>query len=79
MQHSSLPVLKDMTAQIKEFVHKVAKERGLEVAKYDNIVNFDPVNFDAQAVACVEHSAKEMGYSYEKLISHTGEYYFQTK
>ncbi|KAF2140795.1 uncharacterized protein K452DRAFT_273618 [Aplosporella prunicola CBS 121167] len=72
MQHSSLPVLKDMTAQIKEFVHKVAKERGLEVAKYDNIVNFDPVNFDAQAVACVENSAKEMGYSYEKLISHTG-------
>ncbi|KAK7701207.1 hypothetical protein SLS57_011842 [Botryosphaeria dothidea] len=71
MQHPSLSVLENMTAEIEEFVHSVAAKQKLEVAEYSNVWSYDPSEFDAAAVACVEQAAKEMGFSYQKLISHT--------
>lgn len=73
MQHTDLTVLGDMEAQIKNFVHETAKVHGLEVTNYQNIWSFDPGVFDETAVRCVEEAAKDMGYSYDKLCSHTGE------
>lgn len=72
MQHPEPAVLQGMTGQIEDFVHKVAATHGLEVADYSNVWSYDPSDFDAEAVACVESAAKEMGYSYQRLISHTG-------
>lgn len=76
MQHPSLSVLENMTAEIEEFVHGVAAKQKLEVAEYSNVWSYDPSEFDAAAVACVEQAAKEMGFSYQKLISHTGKAFF---
>ncbi|RDW94568.1 amidase-6 [Coleophoma crateriformis] len=72
MQHTDLATLKGMEAQIEEFVHKTAQESGLQITNYQNIWSFDPGVFDAEAVSCVEEAAKDMGYSYDKLCSHTG-------
>ncbi|EOD45865.1 putative n-carbamoyl-l-amino acid protein [Neofusicoccum parvum UCRNP2] len=72
MQHPEPAVLQGMTGQIEDFVHKVAATHGLEVTDYSNVWSYDPSDFDAEAVACVESAAKEMGYSYQRLISHTG-------
>jgi acetylornithine deacetylase/succinyl-diaminopimelate desuccinylase-like protein len=73
MQHTDLAVLKGMENQIEKFVHDTAKQHGLEVTNYQNIWSFDPGVFDAEAVSCVEAAAKDMGYSYDTLCSHTGE------
>lgn len=72
MQHTDLKTLESMTTQIEEFVYSTAKADGLEVETYKNIWSFDPGVFDAEAVSCVEASAKEQGFTYDRLCSHTG-------
>ena len=66
------PERQAMEDQIEKFVHETALAHGLHVANYQNIWSFDPGVFDAIAVSCVEEAAKDMGYSYDKLCSHTG-------
>lgn len=72
MQHPDKATLDGMKKHIEEFIHKVAADDGLKVAELDCIYSYDPNSFDADAVACVEASAKEQGFNYKKLISHTG-------
>ncbi|TVY27967.1 N-carbamoyl-L-amino-acid hydrolase, partial [Lachnellula hyalina] len=72
MQHTDKSTLEEMTNAIKKFVHDTAQKSGLEVTKYQNVWSFDPAEFDSEAVACVESAAKDMGYAYERLCSHTG-------
>ncbi|KAH6678244.1 hypothetical protein B0J14DRAFT_650463 [Halenospora varia] len=72
MQHTDLKTLQGMTKAIKEFVYATAKEHGLEVEKFEDVWSFDPGFFDPVAVDCVEGAAKEMGFKYNKLCSHTG-------
>jgi hypothetical protein len=74
MQHTDLKALGNMEDQILSFVHETVEAHGLEVINYQNIWSFDPGVFDEAAVNCVEEAAKDMGYSYDKLCSHTGEY-----
>lgn len=72
MQHTDLATLRSMEIQIEKFVYETAAACGLEVTNYQNIWSFDPGVFDVEAVSCVEEAAKDMGFSYDKLCSHTG-------
>lgn len=72
MQHPDSATLATMTEEIEAFIRRTASDSGLEVAAYDNVWTFEPFSFDVDAVQCVEDAAKEMGYSYKRLISHTG-------
>ena len=72
MQHPSASVLSTMTSTIESFIRSTASSSNLEVAAYDNVWTFEPFSFDAQAVQCVEDAAKAEGYTYKRLISHTG-------
>ncbi|RFU28632.1 hypothetical protein B7463_g7710, partial [Scytalidium lignicola] len=72
MQHTDLSTLTDMEKQIEKFIYETAAASGLDVTNYQNIWSFDPGVFDKTAVNCVEEAAKDMGYNYDKLCSHTG-------
>lgn len=72
MQHTDKATLDGMTKAIEKFIYETAQYDGLEVTNYKNVWSFDPAEFDREAVACVETAAKEMGYTYDKLCSHTG-------
>lgn len=74
MQHTDLDTLEGLDEQIHRFVHETAASSGMEVSNYQHIWSFDPGVFDDTAIICVEEAVKEMGYSYDKLCSHTGEY-----
>ncbi len=72
MQHTDLATLQKMTDDIKSFVYETAEADGLEVTNYKDVWSFDPGVFDETAVSCVEAAAQDMGYTYDKLCSHTG-------
>lgn len=78
MQHTDKSALEGMTNAIEEFVYDTARSDQLEVSDYKNVWSFDPAEFDVEAVACVESAVRDMGYSYNKLCSHTGEYTIST-
>ncbi|KAK7553493.1 hypothetical protein IWX49DRAFT_634966 [Phyllosticta citricarpa] len=71
MQHPDKATLDGMKKHVESFVKKVAADDGLDIAEYDNIWSYDPNSFDPVAVSCIEAAAKDMGYNYKKLISHT--------
>jgi hydantoinase/carbamoylase family amidase len=72
MQHPNAETLAKMTDAIESYIRSIAASSNLEISAYDNVWTFEPFNFDAQAVQCVEDAAKAEGFSYKKLISHTG-------
>ena len=73
MQHTDLATLQGMEDQTNKFVHETAAASRLEVSNYQNSSRFDTRVFDEPAVYCRKEVAKDMGYSYDKLHSHTGE------
>jgi hypothetical protein len=50
-----------------------AAAHGLRVTNYQNIWSFDPGVFNATTVSCVQKAARIMGFSCDRLCSHTGE------
>lgn len=72
MQHPDAAVLAAMTDEIEAFIRATAAQSSLELAAYENVWTFEPFKFSEEAVKCVEDAAKENGFSYKKLISHTG-------
>ncbi|KAH9896349.1 putative N-carbamoyl-L-amino acid hydrolase [Xylariomycetidae sp. FL2044] len=72
MQHPSPEVLRGMTEEIRAFIDATAKESRLEVTNYATVWTYDPSDFNADAVRCMQEAADDMGYRSMKLISHTG-------
>ena len=66
-------MLQGMEDQTNNIVYEIAAASGLEASNYQNSSRFDPGVFDETAVNCRKEAAKGMGYTYDKLCSHTGE------
>lgn len=61
-----------MEADIYEFIRSTAKADNLELRLLEKIWNFEPFEFDPEAVQCVENSAKENGFNAMRLVNLTG-------
>lgn len=64
-------VLKDEERRLKEFMENLAKEDEVQISS-EQLVRFDPVQFDQKIVEMVEKSAEARGLSYRRMTSGAG-------
>ena len=72
LRHPEDAVLKQMDAELRAGIERIASEAKLETTRFEEIFNYEPITFDRACVDSVRTAAQRFGYSHRDIVSGAG-------